>query len=208
MSSKPFKKSQDPLKNLTDLQLIENIRNKKNADLSFNSIICRHNGIYLDMVHTYNQRVDNDFHKKELIDEMHYNVYKAVMKYDHTKGAKFSTHLGNETKWMCLNRHSKNRKRKTFLLDEATKSMLSCSNDGEISKSINNEMIEKVLEIVGDHPDKRVKKIFKMRYIIGNKNKVMPWKQISNAMDISVQGCINIHNSALNNIKTKLAKET
>ena len=208
MCSKPFKKSQDPLKNLSDLELIENIRNKKNANQCFSSIICRHNGIYLDMVHTYNQRVDNESHKKELIDEMHYNIYKAVMKYDSSKGAKFSTHLGNETKWMCLNRHNKNRKRKTFLLDETTKSMLSCSNDGEIVRSINNEIIEKVLEIVGDHPDKRVKKIFKMRYIIGNKNKVMPWKQISSAMDISVQGCINIHNSALNKIKTKLAKET
>ena len=208
MSKKPSNKSQDPLPHLTDLELIENIRNHNNADQSFKSIVVRHNGIYLDMVHTYNQHVDNDSHKKELIDEMTYNIYKAVIKYDPSKGAKFSTHLGNETKWLCLNRHSKNRKQKTFLLDESTKSMLSCSNDGEISKSINKEIFNKVLEIVGQHPDKRVKKIFNMRYIVGNKNKVMPWKQISKTMDISVQGCINIHNSALNKIKTKLAKET
>jgi DNA-directed RNA polymerase sigma subunit (sigma70/sigma32) len=160
------------------------------------------------MVHTYNQHVDNDFHKKELIDEMPYNVYKALLKYNPDKGAKFSTHLGNETKWLCLNKHSKNRKQKTFLLDDSTKSMLSCPNDSETKRLVNKEIVDKVLELAGNHPDKRVAKIFKMRYIIGNRNKVMPWKTISRSMDISVQGCINIHNSALTKIKTKLAKET
>jgi DNA-directed RNA polymerase specialized sigma subunit len=160
------------------------------------------------MIHTYNQHVDNDTHKKELIDELPYNVYKALLKYDPTKGAKFSTHLGNETKWLCLNKHSKNRKQKTFLLDDGTKSMLYCTNDSEINILTNREIIDKVLELAKGHPDKRVDKIFKMRYIIGSKNKVMPWKKISKSMDISVQGCINIHNSALSKIKTKLSKET
>ena len=188
--------------------MIESIKDQSNADLFFKSILSRHSGIYLDMVHTYNQHVDNDSHKKELIDELPYNIYKALIKYDPTKGTKFSTHLGNETKWLCLNKHSKNRKQKTFLLDDSTKNMLYSPNDSYYKTSANREIIEKVLELTKIHPDKRVEKIFKMRYIIGNKNKVMPWKQISKSMAISVQGCINIHNSALDKIKTKLSKET
>ncbi len=46
-----------------------------------------------------------------------------------------------------------------------------------------------------------------MRYIIGKKNKVMPWKNIGKKMDLSIQGCINIHNSAIKKIKQTLDEE-
>jgi hypothetical protein len=49
-----------------------------------------------------------------------------------------------------------------------------------------------------------VEKIFEMRYIIGEKNKVMPWKKISKELNMSIQGCINIHNSAIEEFKLEL----
>ena len=55
--------------------------------------------------------------------------------------------------------------------------------------------------------DKRVEKIFKMRYIIGTKNKVMAWKDIGNKMKLSIQGCINIHNSAVVHVQEELKGE-
>jgi hypothetical protein len=46
-----------------------------------------------------------------------------------------------------------------------------------------------------------------MRYIVGRKNKVMPWKQIGDSMNLSIQGCINIHNSAIETFKNELKQD-
>jgi len=63
------------------------------------------------------------------------------------------------------------------------------------------------MQLIRSYPDKRVEKIFKMRYIIGKKNKVMPWKNIGQKMNLSIQGCINIHNSVIKSIKQTLDEE-
>ena len=68
-------------------------------------------------------------------------------------------------------------------------------------------MFNKVLSIIKKHPDKRVEKIFTMRYITGNKNKVMPWRSIGSKVNLSIQGCINVHNSAVKHIQEKLVGE-
>jgi hypothetical protein len=44
-----------------------------------------------------------------------------------------------------------------------------------------------------------------MRY--ENVNKLTPWRKISKEMDLSIQGCINIHNSALKTIAKKIKLE-
>jgi len=79
--------------------------------------------------------------------------------------------------------------------------------DDTISDSIRQDLFNKVLSIIKQHPDKRVEKIFEMRYIVGTKNKVMPWKQIGDQMNLSIQGCINIHNSAVEHVQQELVEE-
>jgi hypothetical protein len=56
-------------------------------------------------------------------------------------------------------------------------------------------------------PDKRIKKIFDMRYVIGEKNSVMPWRKICKEVDLSIQGCINVHDRGLKIIRDKLKRE-
>ncbi len=128
------------------------------------------------------------------------------MKYDPTKGTKFSTHLGNETKWMCLNLYNKNKKYSQVEFDE---NFLSSLHDEQkpYQDEIKRELFNKVIEITKSHPDTRVGTIFEMRYVVGNKNRVMPWKRIGEHLNMSVQGCINIHNNTLEKIKTKLQQE-
>ena len=70
------------------------------------------------------------------------------------------------------------------------------------SKYINN-FKEAIFESLDKSGDRRACKIFKMRYIIGDKNKVMPWKKVSKEVNLSIQGCINIHNSYIKKIKSQ-----
>ena len=53
--------------------------------------------------------------------------------------------------------------------------------------------------MIDDSKDERVKKIFKMRY--KNGTRLTPWKKIAKKLDLSIQGCINIHNKHLTEIK-------
>jgi len=194
--------------NLTDEQLIENIRSDNNTESNLNELIDRHSGIYLDMVNNYSSPDSPFANYDDLINDKQYKIYCAALKYDKNKGAKFSTYLGNETKWMCLNNYNKNKRKPSFHSDHLEnipedKEM----TENSISRSVKEDLFTKVLSIISRHPDKRVEKIFNMRYIVGQKNKVMPWKDVGSKMKLSIQGCINIHNSVVNYVQEELKQE-
>jgi DNA-directed RNA polymerase specialized sigma subunit len=193
---------------ISDENLIENIQADVNTEKSLSMLIDRHSGIYLDMVNSYSSP-DNQFaNYGELIKDKEYKIYSAALKFDKTKGAKFSTYLGNETKWMCLNSYNKNKRRPAFHAENIEN--MPENNDpheNSIESNIKRDLFNKVLSLISKHPDKRVEKIFNMRYIIGQRNKVMPWKDIGSKMNLSIQGCINIHNSVVNYIQDELNEE-
>ena len=185
---------------IDDVQLVENIKNEKDVDDCLQELIERHTGIYLDIVNKYTQHT-NTSNKLDLIDEKDYNIYQTALKYKSDKGTKFPTFLGNETKWICLNKQNKIKKEKKVAFDDISEIDLAQEDDGSKEKL---EVFKKTIELAKQHEDKRVEKIFEMRYIIGERNKVMPWKKISKELNMSIQGCINIHNSAIEEFKLEL----
>ena len=196
------------LKERPDKDLIEDIRNRVNADESLKELIDRHTGIYMDIINNYIPNDNKIVNKKELIDDKSYNIYQAVLKYDKDKGTKFPTFLGNETKWMCLNRYNKNKKHIHISCEETRGDLMEASVTGDESEDREREEIfNKAIQLCKSNPDKRDEKIFEMRYIIGERNKVMPWKKISEELNMSIQGCINIHNSTIDKIKTEINKD-
>lgn len=192
----------------SDLQLVKNIQSNKNAEPSLLKLIERHSGIYLDMINSYASPGNPFIDYNELIQDKDYKIYDAAMKFDSSKGTKFSTYLGNEAKWMCLNIYNKN-KRKPIFNSEFIENINPDDNikDETVNKSLDKDSLNKILKMIKNIPDKRVNKIFNMRYIIGKNNKVMPWKQIGASMNLSIQGCINIHNAAIKQIQKNLQKE-
>ena len=51
--------------------------------------------------------------------------------------------------------------------------------------------------------DERIKKIIDKRYNVNN-HKLTPWKIIAEELDMSIQGCINIHDATVQKLKIKL----
>ena len=67
--------------------------------------------------------------------------------------------------------------------------------------------LNKVFKYIEDSEDSRVVKIFKMRYVsVDGKRKIVPWRKIAKEINLSIQGCINIHNSTLKKLKKKFHK--
>ena len=194
--------------NLEDSQLIQNIQKQIDVEDSLEELVNRHSGIYLEMVNNYASPNNPFIDYNELIQDKEYKIYNAAKKYDPDRGAKFSTYLGNETKWMCLNLYNRNKRRPAFQ-SEFIENMADNTdlNEDTISESIKQDLFNKVLGVIKEHPDTRVEKIFEMRYIIGTKNKVMPWKNIGDSLELSIQGCINIHDKAIGKIKKELSKD-
>jgi len=58
-------------------------------------------------------------------------------------------------------------------------------------------------ECLEKESDDRVKKIVDMRYGSSN-NKLTPWRAIADNLDLSIQGCINIHNKFINKVKSEI----
>ena len=191
-----------PINNLEDFQLVENIKENKKTEDSLQELIGRHTGIYLDIVNKYTQN-GNLTNKLDLIDEKDYNIYQAALKYEGDRGTKFPTFLGNETKWICLNKFNKRKKDPQLSIDDVKESDKLHPKKEKIKKE-DLEVFSEAIKLSKVHKDKRVEKIFEMRYITGEKNKVMPWKRISEELDMSIQGCINIHNSAVEKFKIEL----
>ena len=109
----------------TDTELTFNLKNDFEAEKSLQELVDRHSGIFLDIVNSYIPNNSPTCHKQDIINDLQYYIYNAGLKYDENRGAKFSTFLGNETKWLCLNQHHKNKKyllaaspESEFLLDK------------------------------------------------------------------------------------------
>ena len=187
---------------LQDSELVSNIKNNQKAEDCLQELIGRHTGIYLDIVNKYTQN-GNTTNKLDLIDEKDYNIYQAALKYKDDKGTKFPTFLGNETKWICLNKHNKKKKEPQLSIEDIKESDILEDKNVKI-KSEDLEIFSEAIKFSKNHKDKRVEKLFEMRYITGERNRVMPWKKISEELNMSIQGCINIHNSAIEKFKIEL----
>ena len=194
---------------LSDNQLIKNVKAHRVANDSIKEIINRHSGIFIDIVSSHFERGNFVKFGLELIEEKDYYIYQAVLKYDPTRKTKFSTFLGNEARWLCLNTYNKYKKNAKLFNHKFNnlEFLIKTHTQEPDSDPIDMDSYNKILEIVATHPDKRVHKIFTLRYVDGKRNKVMPWKEVATRMTLSIQGCINIHNAAVNFIKTKLKKE-
>lgn len=190
------------INNLEDQQLVENIKKNKKTEDCLQELIGRHTGIYLDIVNKYTQN-GNTTNKLDLIDEKDYNIYQAALKYKSDKGTKFPTFLGNETKWICLNKYNKKKKEPQLSIEDIKETEILSTKSNNLKKE-DLEVFSEAIKFSRNHKDKRVEKIFEMRYITGEKNKVMPWKKISEELNMSIQGCINIHNSAVEKFKIEL----
>jgi RNA polymerase sigma factor (sigma-70 family) len=186
----------------TDISLIEKVKNESDEN-SLKTLIERHSGIYLDMVHSVIPNNCDFLDKNDLIEDKNCSIYKAIMNYDESKNTKFSTYLGNETRWKCLNLFNRGTKYKYTDINDY-KEDVNFSEERTISEISSKEVLDKVFKSADTHPDDRVKKIINLRYKIGEGNKTMPWKNISKQINVSIQGCINIHDRFIEEVKKEI----
>jgi len=179
-----------------DIQLINKVKNNGDEE-SLKELINKHSGIYVDMVNKYLPESIEGISKDDVLEDKNFCIYDAAINYDENKKAKFSTYIGNLARWKCLNIYNKNTKYPKICINDNVENNSTC--DSEINFVEQQENLQRVYSIINDSDDERVKTIFNMRYNGGKK--LTPWKKIAKKLDLSIQGCINIHNKHLTEIK-------
>ena len=179
-----------------DLYLINRVKNVGDQD-SVIELINRHSGIYIEMVNKYLPDSLEGVNKDDILEDKNFCIYDAAIKFDENKNTKFSTYVGNLARWKCLNIYNKNIKFPQSSISEIYDQSVSC--DPELKDIEKQEELKNIFKIINNSGDERVKKIFKMRYKDGKK--LTPWKKIAKKLNLSIQGCINIHNKHLAEIK-------
>jgi len=182
----------------SDYTLISNIQ-EENDENSLLEIIDRHSGIFHTMVNQFMSHPHCSLDKSLLVGEKDSTIYSAALNYDPTRKTKFSTHLANQTKWKCLNVLNKKKKNKEFQLDDNINYDEPFS-DGFLREIDKGEAFSLFNKCLKKEKDERVKKIIDLRYGVDN-NKLTPWRKIAEELDMSIQGCINIHNRFINKVK-------
>jgi|TARA_R100000482_G_C5064477_1_gene118581 DNA-directed RNA polymerase specialized sigma subunit len=193
------------IEKLTDSALTALIRDSNNED-ALDELISRHSGIYVDMLKKFGMNCLTQNQVSDIMNDKDYVIYKAALEYDESK-AKFSTHLANKTKYMCLTQKTKNKNSK----------ISNCFEDVEYSqkdKSLTpderckrNDSFSRILNLIDKHKDKRLKTIFHERYFCGKRGKLKPWKEVGRKINLSAQWCITIHDKAIQEFSHKIENE-
>ena len=121
-----------------------------------------------------------------------------ILDYKFNKNTKFSTYLGNRIKWECMNSYNKDLN--CCEINCPDELMYNCPDKKHY---VDVNAVCEAMEMIKKDKDKRIYKIFKLRYLVGKGNKLMPWNDVCIDKDInlSVQGCINVHDNYINKIK-------
>ena len=189
---------------LKDNQLIWRVK-RKSCDESLLELTRRHSKLYYKICHKYFPFKTGAFNKKveDLLGHKDGVIYEAVDSYKPSKKVKFSTWLGNFVRYRCLNYLNKNSR---FVdVESDTLDFLTNAKSEELfNKDKDNETVDFVLNLISQFTDKRIKKIFQLRYFAKSDQK-MTWIRIGKELDISAQTAINLHNKGKDIIRKKMS---
>ena len=127
--------------------------------------------------------------------------YKSALSFKPEKKVKFSTWLGNQVRYHCLNAINS----KGYLINVETNDDLDFFMDqAEDRKEEENKLeVQYIFSILAQLKDPRIKEVFNLRYFKTDKKK-MPWSEIGRKMSVSTQTAINLHHRGLEILNKKM----
>ena len=184
----------------TDEELIKNIK-INNDEFCLKELINRHSPLCNNIYNKYSVALNcSGIFIDDVKKDKDYVVYKSAISFNPEKKSKFSTWLYNQVRYQCLNLLNDNNNSKTIAMEE--KDLIYHIDKNTLKNEIKKEEVkEYVFDILASLQDKRMSKIYNLRYFSNQKN--MPWKEIGKKLNISTQTAINLHNKAIALLKIK-----
>jgi RNA polymerase sigma factor (sigma-70 family) len=188
--------------NLKDEILIKNVINKQ-CNESLKELVNRHSGIIFNIGKKYCSSCNLDI--SELNDNRYWIVFNAAKTFNDTKGSKFSTWLGNQVRFFCLNYKNKNSKlipieneHLEFFINNFSK------NDEKVNQK---EVIHTIIDLFNQISDPNTKNAIYYRYFY-NKERILNYSEIADILQVTPQTVLNWHNKFVDFAKKKLTNKT
>lgn len=187
---------------LKDGALIKNVINKQ-CNESLKELVNRHSGIIFNIGKKYCSSCNLDI--SELNDNRYWIVFNAAKTFNDTKGSKFSTWLGNQVRFFCLNYKNKNSKlipieneHLEFFINNFSK------NDEKVNQK---EVINTIVDLFNQISDPNTKNAIYYRYF-HNKERILNYSEIADILKVTPQTVLNWHNKFVDFAKKKLTNKT
>lgn len=194
---------------MEDLDCIQIIKTKETGpevDDAISELVDRHSGIYIQVSKQYVPPSCDFFHSQEDVRrDIPTFIWTVAKDYDPERGCKFSSYLGERARWFFCNAIKKREDISNVSYDD---SFWDSYQDPNAKINIEEkDMLSSIMKKIDQIPDERAREIFRLRYVEGTKNKTMSWHKISDLTGISHQGCIDIHQKYIQEIKESLKNE-
>lgn len=186
------------MKHLKDETLIKKIVNKQ-CNESLKELVNRHSGMIFNIGKKYCTSCNLDIN--ELNDNRYWIIFNSAKSFNPKKGSKFSTWLGNQIRFFCLNYKNKNSKL-VPIENEHLEFYINNSNKLE-NKSKQKEAINNIIDLFNQISDPNTKNAIYYRYF-HNKDRILNYSEIAQILDVTPQTVLNWHNKFIEFAKKKL----
>lgn len=192
------------LKKKTDSQLTKKLK-KNGCNESFVELSNRYENVFYKICHKYKYALQNvGIQPEDVYAEKDTVLLKCALSFDPDRNTKFSTWLGNFAKFTCLN-HINSKKYIFNTETEDLQKYIEETQQAPIEEDFSEEA-RIIFKCLNKLKDKRIKKIFEMRYFYMRK-KDSTWKSISGEIGVSIQTAINLHKKGLLLVKNQVGKK-
>jgi RNA polymerase sigma factor (sigma-70 family) len=189
------------MKHLKDETLIKKII-KNQCNESLIELVNRHGGMLFNIGKKYCTSCGLDLN--DLNDNKYWIIFNAAQSFNSSKGSKFSTWLGNQIRFFCLNYKNKNNKL-IVLEDNCLEFFINEKSKQEINNQ--KEVINNIIDLFNDISDPNTKNAIYYRYFY-NKDRILNYSEIANILNVTPQTVLNWHNKFISFAKKKLTNKS
>jgi RNA polymerase sigma factor (sigma-70 family) len=171
----------------------------KQCDKSLKELVDRHSGMIFNIGKKYCLSCNLDIN--ELNDNKYWIIFNAAKSYNSEKGSKFSTWLGNQIRFFCLNFKNKNSR----LVPTEDAHLEYFINNSSKTENFSNkkESINKIIDLFNQISDPNTKSAIYYRYFY-NKERILNYSEIAEILNVTPQTVLNWHNKFIDFAKKKL----
>jgi len=186
------------MEEVSDLELINKVKNEQCSE-SYLTLKNRHVSLCLNMIRRYYAKIESTgVSQKDINEEQDMIIYKSILSFKPEKAVKFSTWLGHYTRYHCLNLMARDS---VYIPVDDKDLQMKMDNMFPVEPETTEEDSTYIFNILDELEDKRVKEVFKHRYL---DNSNPSWVTIGKKMNLSSQTVIDLHKKGKNLLTTRL----
>jgi RNA polymerase sigma factor (sigma-70 family) len=191
-----------------DSTLIRKIK-ESGCNESYKLLATRHEKLFYKMCQRYIPAAyTKGIKKQDIFNDKDFVIFKAISSYKNNRKTKFSTWLGNCTKYYCLgliNANNRYVNSEEELLQVILDSQSKQIHEQETKYKFDKEYVFNILDKL---KDKRISKVFKLRFFDETTEcKKATWSFIAKKIKTSTQTAINLYNRGKKMLRKKITSK-